>query len=162
VDQDTQDTEQTEHTDETDQGAPAEEAEEAQQAQEHTEEEVEEIEAERERRLDPDNRPENAVIDNSDAELPTVKHFEELNAEDAADGEEVEGQAGSSDPSQRFKDLEYSEDEIQEMEDERERRLDPENRPDYTEVDNTGRTFEDGHFVDDKDQDDGQDDGTED
>ena len=55
--------------------------------------EVEEIEAERERRLAPENRPENAEIDNSDEELPTVQEFEELNADD-----DQEGSAGTADP----------------------------------------------------------------
>ncbi len=40
------------------------------------------------------------------------------------------------------------EDEIQEIEEERERRLDPDNRPEGAEVDNTQRTFEDGEFKD--------------
>ncbi len=38
--------------------------------------------------------------------------------------------------------------EIDKIEAEREERLDPENRPDNAEVDNTDRTFEDGHFKD--------------
>ena len=39
----------------------------------------------------------------------------------------------------------------EELEEERKRRLDPENRPEYTEVDNTGRTFDpiSGTFDDD-------------
>jgi len=39
----------------------------------------------------------------------------------------------------------------EELEEERQRRLDPENRPEYTEVDNTGRTFDPiaGTFEDD-------------
>ena len=43
----------------------------------------------------------------------------------------------------------------QEMEAERQRRLDPENRPDGAEVDNTGRTFdhERGRFTDSEDYD---------
>ena len=43
----------------------------------------------------------------------------------------------------------------QEMEEERQRRLDPENRPDGAEVDNTGRTFdvERGQFTDSEDYD---------
>ncbi len=40
------------------------------------------------------------------------------------------------------------EDEIQEIEEERERRLDPDNRPENAQVDNTQRTFEDGEFKD--------------
>jgi hypothetical protein len=44
----------------------------------------------------------------------------------------------------------------EEMEQERQRRLDPENRPDAAEVDNTGRTFdhERGRFTDSEDYDD--------
>ena len=38
--------------------------------------------------------------------------------------------------------------EIEEIETERAERLDPDNRPDNAEVDNTQRTFEDGHFKD--------------
>jgi len=143
----------------TDTWTDAEEREEAagaERAREHTEDEIAEIEAERERRLDPANRPENAVIDNSDAELPTVRHFEELNAEDEDDSsgsadDDGEERKATSDPSQKFKELEYSEEEVEEMAAERERRLDPENRPDNVEVDNTQRTFdtEEGRFVDD-------------
>ena len=65
-----------------------------------------------------------------------------------------EGSAGSADPSQAFRENPPDEGEIQEIEEERERRLDPDNRPENAEVDNTGRTFEDGEFVDD-----GSDDG---
>lgn len=101
--------------------------------------EVEEIEAERERRLAPENRPENAEIDNSGAELPTVKEFEELNAGDAQ-----EGSAGTADPSEIFREMKPSEDEVAEIEAERERRLDPENRPDNAEVDSTGDGGTDG------------------
>ena len=100
--------------------------------------EIEEIEAERERRLDPENRPENAEIDNSDRELPTVKEFEELNADD-----EQEGSAGSADPSEVFRKMKPSEEEIAEIEEERERRLAPENRPENAEVDNTGENMPD-------------------
>jgi hypothetical protein len=100
--------------------------------------EIEEIEAERERRLDPENRPENAEIDNSDRELPTVKEFEGLNADD-----EQEGSAGSADPSEVFRKMKPSEEEIAEIEEERERRLAPENRPENAEVDNTGENMPD-------------------
>ena len=41
-----------------------------------------------------------------------------------------------------------SEEEVQKIEAEREERLDPDNRPDNAEVDNTQRTFEDGGFKD--------------
>ena len=40
------------------------------------------------------------------------------------------------------------EEEIKEIEEERERRLDPDNRPENSEVDNTERTFDDGEFKD--------------
>ena len=94
---------------------------------------VAEIEAERERRLAPDNRPENAEIDNTDTTLPTVEEFARLNA-----GDEQEGSAGSSDPAAAFREIEPSEEEVAEIEAERERRLAPENRPENTEIDNTG------------------------
>lgn len=100
--------------------------------------EVEEIEAERERRLAPENRPDNAEVDNTDATLPTVEEFAELNA-----GEEQEGSAGTSDPSQAFREIHPSEEEVAEIEEERERRLAPENRPDNAEIDNTGENMPD-------------------
>jgi hypothetical protein len=100
------------------------------------ESEVAEIEVERERRLAPENRPEKAEIDNTDTTLPTVEEFARLNA-----GDEQEGSAGSSDPAAAFRDIEPSEEEIAEIEAERERRLAPENRPDNTEVDNTGENM---------------------
>ncbi len=118
---------ETRHEDETDQGpqAPAQS-------------EIEQIEAERERRLAPENRPENAVVDNTDRELPTVQEFEELNAED-----EPEGSAGSADPSEVFRAMKPSEEEVAEIEAERERRLAPENRPENAVVDNTGENMPD-------------------
>ncbi|HTJ67701.1 MAG TPA: hypothetical protein VL551_09250 [Actinospica sp.] len=97
---------------------------------------------------DDEARPEMSEVDNSDAELPTVQAWYDEHEGGSEDGEEVEGQAGSSDPSARFREMEISEEEQREIAEERERRLAPENRPDNTEVDNTGRTFEDGHFVD--------------
>lgn len=50
---------------------------------------------------------------------------------------------------------EMSQEEIDEIEAERQRRLDPENRPDMAEVDNTQREFdlERGEFVDSPDED---------
>lgn len=54
-----------------------------------------------------------------------------------------EGSAGTSDPSKRFRENPPDEDEQKEIEEERERRLDPENRPEGSEVDNTPRTFDD-------------------
>jgi len=100
------------------------------------ESEVAEIEAERERRLAPENRPENAEIDNTDTTLPTVEEFARLNA-----GDEQEGSAGSSDPAAAFREIEPSEEEVTEIEAERERRLAPENRPENTEIDNTGENM---------------------
>ena len=100
------------------------------------ESEVAEIEAERERRLAPENRPENAEIDNTDTTLPTVEEFARLDA-----GDEQEGSAGSSDPAAAFREIEPSEEEIAEIEAERERRLAPENRPENTEIDNTGENM---------------------
>jgi hypothetical protein len=106
---------------------------------ETTEEEHPDVEAERERRLDPDNRPDNAEVDNSDAELPTVEEFARREAED----DQGDDDGGSADPSERFRELEVSEEERAEIEAERERRLDPDNRPDNAEVDNTGDAMPD-------------------
>jgi hypothetical protein len=53
-------------------------------------------------------------------------------------GDEQEGSAGSSDPAAAFREIEPSEEEVAEIEAERERRLAPENRPENTEIDNTG------------------------
>ena len=96
-----------------------------------SDQELQEIEAERERRLDSDNRPETAEIDNTGAMLPTVEAFKEKNASG-------EGAAGTADPGKFFRENPPSEDEVAEIEAERERRLAPENRPDNAEVDNTG------------------------
>jgi len=104
------------------------------------EDEQQEIEEERERRLDPDNRPEGAAVDNTDGMPEVVKEFDEEHPPDAA---------GTSDPAEKFREMEVSEEEQREMAEERERRLDPDNRPESAEVDNTGRTFKDGEFVDD-------------
>jgi hypothetical protein len=101
-------------------------------------ERVAEIEAERERRLAPENRPENAEVDNTGKTLPTVEEFERLDE----DGEQ-EGSAGSADPSQVFRENRPSEEEVREIEAERERRLAPENRPENAEVDNTGENLPD-------------------
>ena len=64
------------------------------------------------------------------------------------DDQHEEGRAGSADPGKRFREMEVSEEEKREMAEERERRLDPANRPENSEVDNTHRTFEDGEFQD--------------
>ena len=53
-----------------------------------------------------------------------------------------EGSAGSADPSATFRENPPDEEEQKEIEEERERRLDPENRPAGAEVDNTDRTFD--------------------
>ena len=98
-----------------------------------SDEEVEEIEKERDRRLDPANRPDNVEIDNTDAELPTVEEFNRLEAEES-EGED----RGTADPGEKFRAMEVSEEEREEIEKERERRLDPANRPERAEVDNTG------------------------
>jgi len=98
-----------------------------------SDDEVSEIEQERAQRLDPDRRPDNAEVDNTDADLPTVEEFARREAEEK-DGDEQ----GTSDPSERFRAIEVSEEEQAELEEERRRRLDPDNRPANAEVDNTG------------------------
>ncbi len=95
--------------------------------------EIAEIEEERQRRLAPENRPENAEIDNSGTPLPTVEEFERRSA-----AEDTEGSAGTSDPSETFRQIQPSEEEVAEIEEERARRLAPENRPENAVVDNTG------------------------
>ncbi|MBB6628922.1 hypothetical protein H5V45_16460 [Nocardioides sp. KIGAM211] len=86
-----------------------------------------EVEEERERRLDPDNRPEGAEVDNTGENMP-----------DFVKGDHSgEGADGTSDPAQAFRDNPPSDEEIKEIEEERERRLAPENRPEGAEVDNT-------------------------
>lgn len=112
-----------------------------------SDEERAEIDEERKRRLDPENRPDDAEIDNSDANLPTVEEFNRASAD-----EETEGSVGTSDPSEKFRENPPSDDEVKEIEEERKRRLDPDHRPDNVEVDNTGRTFKDGGFVDEADE----------
>jgi hypothetical protein len=118
--------------------------------QELSQQEIEEIENTREERLDPANRPENAEVDNSGKTLPTVEKFKEMTA-----GEEVEGEAGSSDPSKKFREMEIPEERVDEIENTRETRLDPDNRPENAEVDNSERTFdsERGHFTDSEEYD---------
>jgi hypothetical protein len=91
------------------------------------------VEEERRRRLDPANRPGNAEVDNTGATLPTVEEFARLNAD-----EDAEGSAGTADPSETFRENPPSEEEVREIEEERRRRLAPENRPEHAEVDNTG------------------------
>ena len=97
------------------------------------EDEIAEIEAERKRRLAPENRPDDAEVDNSGATLPTVEEFAKLNED-----EDQEGAAGRADPSVVFRENPPSDEEVAEIEEERKRRLAPENRPDNAEVDNTG------------------------
>lgn len=91
---------------------------------------IDDIEAERARRLDSDNRPDMAEIDNSDATLPTVEAF---------NAEQDDSVIGTSDPSEAFRENPPSEAEIAEIEKERERRLADENRPEGAVVDNTGK-----------------------
>ncbi|HEX6878312.1 MAG TPA: hypothetical protein VF165_21825 [Nocardioidaceae bacterium] len=126
---------------------------------EMSQEEIDEIEAERKRRLDPDNRPDMAEVDNTDLEFDFEREelvdadelARESRAESSADGE------GSRTPAQGgLPPLEeIPQEEIDEIEAERQRRLDPENRPDMAEVDNTQREFdlERGEFVDSPDED---------
>ncbi len=102
------------------------------------EEKIEEIEKERAERLAPDNRPDNAEVDNTDAELPTVEEFAKLNADDDA-----EGAAGTADPTEAFRENPPSDEEAKEIEEERKRRLAPENRPENAEVDNSGDNMPD-------------------
>lgn len=100
-----------------------------------TEDEQRRIEEERKQRLDPANRPENSEVDNTDVDFEIPEEFDQ------------EGPAGS-DPRKRFREMEVSEEEQREIEEERKRRLDPANRPENAEVDNTHRITEDGKFVD--------------
>jgi len=97
------------------------------------EDEIAEIEAERKRRLAPENRPDNAEVDNSGETLPTVEEFARLNEDEGQ-----EGAAGRADPSEVFRENPPSDEEVAEIEEERKRRLAQENRPDNAEVDNTG------------------------
>lgn len=107
-------------------------------AEEPPEDEIQEIEEERERRLDPDHRPEGSEVDNTGENMPDF-----LKDEPPAEGAE-----GSSDPSKAFRENPPSEEEVKEIEAERERRLAPENRPEGAEVDNTGENMPD--FVKDE------------
>jgi hypothetical protein len=70
--------------------------------------------------------------------------------EGGIDTDERAGRSQGLDPH-----AEPDEDTKQEIEEEREKRLDPENRPDGAEIDNTGRTFdhEHGKFTDAEDYD---------
>ena len=89
---------------------------------------IEEIEQERERRLDPANRPEGAEIDNSGVTLPTVEAFQ---------AEQEDAPVGTSDPGEAFRENPPSEEEIKKIEEERARRLADENRPEGAVIDNT-------------------------
>ena len=73
--------------------------------------------------------------------MPTLEAWEAEHGDDGSTG-------GTSDPSRTFAEMEVSEEERAEIAAERERRLDPANRPEGAEVDNTGRTVVDGRFVD--------------
>ena len=57
-----------------------------------------------------------------------------------------EGSAGSADPSKTFRENPPDEQEQKEIAEERERRLDPDNRPEGSEVDNTTRTFDEDEW----------------
>ncbi len=61
--------------------------------------------------------------------------------------------AGTSDPSKKFREMDIPEEQVEEIEHTREERLDPENRPENAEVDNTKRTFDParGEFTDSPD-----------
>jgi hypothetical protein len=84
-----------------------------------------------------DTASDNTEVDNTDAELPTVEEWHEKYADQDPES------GGSADPTKRFREREVSEEEIAEIEAERERRLDPDNRPDNAEVDNTGDNMPD-------------------
>lgn len=111
------------------------------QAKPLSEEERDSIDEERRRRLDPASRPEGAEVDNTHATLPTLEAWR---AE-----QDTEAGLGTADPSKVFRETEVSEEERAAIAEERERRLDPANRPEGAEVDNTGRKVVDGRFVDD-------------
>lgn len=98
-----------------------------------------EIDAERVRRLDPANRPAMSEVDNSGVVMPTVAAWTALHAGEAPP---------TADPGATFRDNPPTDDERAAHAAERIRRLDPANRPPGCEVDNTGRTFRDGRFVD--------------
>ena len=57
------------------------------------------------------------------------------------DREDEAGREPSSDPSKSFRENPPDDGEVKEIEEERERRLAPENRPDGAEVDNTGENM---------------------
>lgn len=98
---------------------------------------------------DPESETASIEVDNTGKPNPVVEEFEDRFGEDAA-------AAGTSDPGKAFRENPPSAEEIKEIEETREERLDPDNRPDNAEVDNTGRTFdaETGTFVDDAGADD--------
>lgn len=73
-------------------------------------------------------------VDNTDSELPTLKAWEEEHAGD----DDMDGSSGTADPTKAFREAEISDEEVAKIEEERERRLDPANRPEGAEVDNTG------------------------
>ena len=101
-------------------------------------EELSALEAERRRRLAPENRPEHSEVDNTDASLPTVDEFNEREAAEREDEE-----TGTADPTEKFRQMRPSDDEVAEIEAERRRRLAPETRPEHSEVDNTGDSMPD-------------------
>jgi hypothetical protein len=75
----------------------------------------------------------------------------DADADEAADPGGASGTAGLPDPD------DVPDDEIADIERDREQRLDPDNRPEGTEIDNTTRTFDPaaGRFTDDPEHDPG-------
>ena len=94
-----------------------------------------EIEQERERRLAPENRPDGAEVDNTGDRMPEIARSDP--------DESAEGSAGHADPGEVFRENPPDDAEVREIEEERERRLAPENRPEGTEIDNTGENMPD-------------------
>ena len=80
--------------------------------------------------------------DGTEPEADERTGAEDDDPDDAQEGAEGAKKAMTEEP---------PEDEVKEIEEERERRLDPENRPNNAEVDNTQRDFdfEEGEFTDD-------------
>src|SRR4029078_247810 len=70
-------------------------------------------------------------------------HDDSSGGDDPAQDEES---AGTADPTKAFKETPPDEEEQKEIAEERERRLDPENRPEGSEVDNTNRTFDEDEW----------------
>ena len=75
------------------------------------------------------------MVDNTGDKMPDIARSDP--------DESAEGQAGHADPGEVFRENPPDDEEVKEIEEERERRLDPENRPDGAEVDNTGENMPD-------------------